>query len=303
MNIRMDQTLRIVLVFLLLAISTAEATTELTTSATVRRLVFVGDSITCGVGVKNRNAERYSAVATRLLQKKYAGIQEINLGKSGNALCQQPENYAESILAQKPDAVVIQWGVNDQYWGFSVAQFAARYEQLVHALRSARSQMPIVLTTLVADFRWPENQDAWIGEANVAIQEIGAREHCPIADLHRTLDHNQALYADSIHPNSAGAAAMAKTIAATFDEPANTASNLYVSFDQGAEVRFMQYVFFPRRSVATPQWIRVMNLTPTGMRIETPALLAIRTAPIYVRGAAYRIVVRNEAGEIMESTK
>jgi lysophospholipase L1-like esterase len=123
MNNRMGQTRRITLGFLLLVVFTAGAVAEHATIPTLRRLVFVGDSITCGVGVKNRNAERYSAVVTRLLQKKYPGIQEINLGKSGQALCQQPENYAESILAQKPDAVVIQWGVNDHYWGFSDALF------------------------------------------------------------------------------------------------------------------------------------------------------------------------------------
>ena len=185
----------------------------------ITRIAFLGDSITTGVGVKIPAKERYATVTTCLLASKYSSITEINLGQSGRSLCQQNADYSASVLKQNPDALVIQWGVNDHYWGFSVAEFVARYDALVAALRTAKPQLPIVVMTLIADFRWAENQDAWIGEANIALQEIAVRYRCHLADTHRALDHQKTFYADSIHPNTAGAEVMAKTIVAALEAP------------------------------------------------------------------------------------
>jgi lysophospholipase L1-like esterase len=290
----------VILVLLLLVFPSASWAAENGSAAsagTVSRVFFLGDSITVGVGVQNRATERYSTVATRLLQARFPGCIEINLGRSGRALCQQDADYAAGILRQNPDAVVIQWGVNDHYWGYSVTQFSARYEQLVAALRTARPSMPIVATTLIADFRWPEDQDRWIAEVNVAIQEIAARYECHVADLHFALAHDRSFYADQIHPNAAGAAKMAEAIAAAFAAPPARPS---VRFDHGREVRFMQNVFLPAWPDESPAWIRASDISAQGMRIETPAPLKVRTAPQY-RAGAYQITVRDKAGAVVTS--
>ena len=266
----------------------------------ITRIVFLGDSITEGVGVKEKAKDRYATVATRLLAGKHPGITEINLGQSGRALCQQEAGYSESVLKQNPDAVVIQWGVNDQYWGFSIAEFVARYDALVAALRTAKPRMPIVLMTLIADFRWSENQDAWIGEANIALQEIAARYRCHLADTHRAVDHQKTLYSDLIHPNTAGAEVMAKTIVASLENPPLSVEKSAVSFDQGTEVRFLQNVFLPKREGTEPQWVHVTDITPKGMNIESKIPIAIRTPPIYPAGN-YRIVIRDASGAVVNT--
>jgi lysophospholipase L1-like esterase len=267
----------------------------------ISRIAFLGDSITAGVGVKTPKTDRYSTVATRLLQQRYPGITEINLGRSGQALCQQKPDYAEAeVLSQNPDAVVIQWGVNDQYWGYSVTEFTAKYEDLVSALRRAKPKMPIVLTTPVADFRWPENQDAWIGQAAVAIQEIAARHRCHLADTHHALDHRKAFYADAIHPNNAGAEAMARSIAEALSAEPLSPENARIRFDQGAEVRFLQNVFLPEREGIDPRWILVSEISQTGMLVDATIPMTIRTAPLYAKGD-YRIEVRSKTGAVIET--
>lgn len=265
-------------------------------SRNVSRVLFLGDSITAGVGVNDRATERYSAVTTRLLQERFPGCIEVNLGQSGRALCEQDADYAEEILRQGPDAVVIQWGVNDHYWGYSIAQFSACYEKLVATLRAAQPGMPIVAATLIADFRWPENQDRWIAEANVAIQEIAARYDCQVADLHFALAHDRSFYADQIHPNAAGAAKMGETIAAALAAPPPAKPS--VRFDRGREIRFLQNVFLPAWPDESPTWIRVSDISAQGMRIETPVTLKVRTAPQYSAGA-YQITVRDQAGAVV----
>ena len=260
------------------------------------RIAFVGDSISAGVGARGRT-HRYSTVAVRRLREKHPNVQEINLAQSGRALCQQQPTHARDILRREPDALVIQWGVNDQYWGYSVAEFVARYDQLVQQIRAAKPKMPIVLTTLVADFRWPENMDLWIGRANVAIQEIAARYRCRVAYIHRALDHDRSFYADSIHPNNAGAEAMAKAVVAAFNAPPSSPEKIALQFDQGREVRFLRYVFIPQRVGMEPEWVRITNLTKDGLQIETETPVTIRTPAIYARGKEYRVTVREPGGK------
>jgi len=289
-------------VLLVMQSSLTSAQTPETNASTpaIMRIVFLGDSITAGIGVNDGAKERYATVATRLLAGKYAGITEINLGQSGRALCQQDSGYSEGVLKQNPDAVVIQWGANDQYWGFSVAEFAARYDALVAALRAAKPQMPIVVMTLIADFRWADNQDAWIGEANIALQEIAARYRCHLADTHRALDHQKKFYADLIHPNAAGAEMLAKTIVAALNAPPLSPENADVSFDQGIEVRFLRNVFMPKREGTEPQWVHVTGINSKGMNIESKTPIAIRTAPIYPAGT-YQITIHDKSGAVVDT--
>lgn len=293
----------VTILFTLLALSTLSAQDGEPTNkdGSFGRIVFVGDSISAGVGVDDPSVSRYSTVATRLLKQRHPDAVEINLAQSGRALCQQGPTYAHDILEHQPDALVVQWGVNDQYWGYSLAQFVARYDQLVQTVREAKPGMPIVLTTLVADFRWPENMDLWIGEANIAIQEIAARYRCRVAYVHRAMDHDREYYADTIHPNAAGAERMAKAIVAAFELLPLSSENLIVQFDRGQEVRFMRYVFMPKWEGTESQWIRVTNLSKKGMQIATPVSIVVRTPSIYSKGQTYRVTIRESGGGEIQS--
>lgn len=268
----------------------------------VTRLALLGDSITAGSGA-SAPAKRYATVLTELLRAANPTIVEINLGIGASCLNFQKPDYAERVLANNPDAVVIQWGVNDYYWGYSVAQFAIAYDRLVSALRQARPQMPLVVTTLIADFRYPENQDQWIGEANVALQEIAWKYGCYLADCHRAFNHDRALYADVIHPNDAGMKVMAETIyQALQGPPCDPAGPTRVTFDRGTEVRFLANVFYPTLPDAAPHWTEVVDISRTGMTVTTEVPLTVRTAPGVAAGD--RVVeIRNEAGELVETVK
>lgn len=269
--------------------------------ASLQRMVFVGDSITCGVGVTQPETDRFSACVIAHLQKDHPDLREINLGKSGQALSQQPRTHAEDILNENPDAVVIEWGINDQYWGYSVAEFSANYAYLVATLRAARPEMPIVVCTLVADFRRTVADEFWINQANVAIQEIAIRQGAHVAHIHHAFDHNQTWYADIVHPNNAGATVIADTILAALQTPPISASCCEVRFDGGPEVRFLQYSFQCAPNGAEsdlPAWTRVSDITPDGMTVETSTLQNIRTAPIY-ENAIWHVAICDADGKTL----
>ncbi|HEY3378609.1 MAG TPA: SGNH/GDSL hydrolase family protein [Armatimonadota bacterium] len=266
-----------------------------------RRIAFLGDSITAGVGVSDP-LHRYSTLVTKALTTADAKVEEINMGISGQALCGQGANYAADVLQRQPDAVVIAWGVNDEYWGYSVTQFAAAYEQLIIALRQAKPALPIVATTLVADYRFADCE-RWLGPANVAIQEIAARYGCQLADIHRTIDHQRATYyKDTIHPNDAGAQVMADTIVKAFAVPALSKTNMRFTFDQGDEVRFMRYVFHVTRTDDNPHWTEIQRLDQEGMVISSELPLSVRTAPLY-NAKKYRIEMTDAKGTLISSTE
>ncbi|OGV73894.1 MAG: hypothetical protein A3K19_17550 [Lentisphaerae bacterium RIFOXYB12_FULL_65_16] len=263
----------------------------------LKRVVFLGDSITVGVGVSNKEQKRYSSVAAALLRREFPALEEINLGSSGAGLSQQAENYPETVLAQTPDAVVIQWGVNDQYWGFSVPQFAVNYERLVAALRKAKPDMPIVVCTLVPDFRFPDAFDVWIGAANVAIQEIAAKYRCRVAYVHEALEHQREKFQpDTIHPNDAGAQRMGEAVYAAFRSEPLSEKNLNISFDQGQDVRFRQWVFIPKRTDMQSSWAKAERLGPGGFQLITSVPLTVRTAPLFAEGT-YVVEIKDAGGE------
>ena len=252
-------------------------------AAQAENIVFAGDSITAGVacaGPQNKE-ERYSTVLTKMLQKNRPELKEINLGRSGVPLCRASNagQLSEQVLAQKPDIVVMQYGANDCYWGYSTGQFAVAYDTFIHDLRKAKPDMPILLMTLPAHFGWTDNPDQWICAANVVIQEIAAKYNCHLADIHEALNHNKKLYADFIHPDKAGHLKIAATAAAALAMPPLSKNNLRLAFDCGNEIRFAGYVFLPEWVSIEHSWVKASKLSPDGMTLDTrvPVTIHIMT--------------------------
>jgi hypothetical protein len=105
-----------------------------------------------------------------------------------------------------------------------------------------------------------------------------------------------------IHPNNAGAEAMALSIVEALSAAPLSPENASIRFDQGAEVRFLQNVFLPERQGGDPQWILVSEISRAGMLVEAKVPMTIRTAPIYAKGD-YRIEVRGQTGAVIETLK
>lgn len=93
---------------------------------------------------------------------------------------------------------------------------------------------------------------------------------------------------------------MAKAIVDALSAPPLSRENARIRFDQGAEIRFLQYVFLPERQGTEPRWTFISNLSPKGMPLDSQTPLTIRTAPIYPKGE-YRIEVRGKSGTVLET--
>ena len=94
-------------------------------SAPVTKIACIGDSITYGLGLRNRDTESYPAQLQSILDEKRPGAYEVrNFGNSGRGVYldsmrgsekrgfrHMPEHRA--ALAWKPDIVICNLGIND----------------------------------------------------------------------------------------------------------------------------------------------------------------------------------------------
>ncbi|MBF1584899.1 MAG: sialate O-acetylesterase, partial [Prevotella sp.] len=186
------------------------------------RVACVGNSVTFGYGLDNRETHCYPYVLQQLLGKPY---EVRNFGHSGTTLLskghrpyiQQPE-YQEA-LAFKPDFVVIHLGLNDtdpRNWPNYNSEFDYDYQQLINSFRQANPKAQIWLCLMTPIFhphpRFESGTRNWHAAIQKHIRRIAKANQTGLIDLHTPLYSRPDLFADALHPNTEGAAIMAKTI-------------------------------------------------------------------------------------------
>jgi acyl-CoA thioesterase-1 len=183
------------------------------------RVACVGDSITFGSGVKDRDANNYPAVLNRLLGD---GYEVRNFGVSGATLLKngdkpyRKQKALEEAKAFQPSIVVIKLGTNDtkpQNWKHK-EQFAGDLSALIDEFAVLPSK-PTVLLALPVPVHRPNfgiNQQA-LDEQLPMTREVAKGKNLVTIDLFGALKPHAEFFPDGIHPNAAGAGKMAETVA------------------------------------------------------------------------------------------
>ena len=186
------------------------------------RIACVGDSITYGHNIPDREHQSYPARLAVLLGEKYFvrnyGSNGTTALKAGNRPYVQRPLY-QAALAYKPEIVVIGLGTNDtkpQNWTHREA-FVADYESIIAAFKNANPAVKVFVCIPVPDFMPGEAEirdSVLVAEVNPMIQQIAKETGATLIDLRTPLEGRKELFPDTIHPNAEGAAIMAKTVAA-----------------------------------------------------------------------------------------
>lgn len=196
------------------------AVTALTTTAHSEalepvRLACIGDSITQGVGAAK--GKSYPAQLQELLGPKWKvgnfGISGRTLLKKGDLPYWNEKAY-QKALAFKPDVVIIMLGTNDtkpQNWKHE-AEFVADYTGLVNSFLTLESK-PRVFVCRPCPV--PEPGNFGINETNVKeeilrIDRLAVEMKLGTIDMHAALADKPQFLPDRVHPNTEGAAEMAK---------------------------------------------------------------------------------------------
>ncbi len=181
------------------------------------RVACVGDSITAGVGASKGNS--YPDQLGRMLGDGYTVK---NFGVSGSTLLNhgdrpyQKQGAFKKALEFQPNIVVIKLGTNDtkpQNWKFK-DEFVADYKDMIGQFAKLPSKPRFFLCrpALV-----PGKGNFGINEAGVLeeipmLDKIAADEKAMVIDIHAALKDHPEMLPDRVHPNTAGATVMAKTV-------------------------------------------------------------------------------------------
>ena len=182
------------------------------------KVACVGDSITQGVGAQK--GKSYPAQLQGLLGDGYQvgnfGVSARTLLKKGDFPYWNEKKYQDA-LAMEPAIVVIMLGTNDtkpQNWKFE-AEFDADYRELVKSFQSLKSKPKVFVCRPVPV---PGNGNYGINEKNIQkeiprVDALAKELGCGVIDMHAALEKFPEMLPDRVHPNTLGAAEMAKAAA------------------------------------------------------------------------------------------
>ena len=186
------------------------------------KVACVGNSITYGYGLSDREHEAYPVRLQQLLGDKY---EVCNFGHSGCTLLRhghhpyvsEPEYRA--ALDFKADIVVIHLGVNDtdpRNWPNFQDEFNSDYIHLIDTLRAVNPKAKVwicLMTPLTfRHHRFLSGTRDWHEQIQEHIRQVAACEHTGLIDLFTPLYNRPDLFYDAVHPNAEGAMIMARTI-------------------------------------------------------------------------------------------
>lgn len=186
------------------------------------RVACVGNSITYGTGIADREHFSYPAQLQQMLGNGYVVG---NFGKPGATLLYKGHRpYVEQTefkeaLRFKGDIAVIHLGINDtdpRNWPNYRDEFVKDYLSIMDSLRAANPKVRFILArmTPIAD-RHPRFQSGtkqWHDEIQTAIETVARVSGAELIDFHEPLYPYPNLLPDAIHPNSEGAGILAKTV-------------------------------------------------------------------------------------------
>ena len=196
-----------------------------TLSATARKVVrvaCVGNSITYGTGIANREQDAYPAQLQRMLGKDYVVG---NFGKPGATLLRHGHRpYFQQMefrdaMQFKGDIAVIHLGINDtdpRNWPNFRDEFVGDYVALMDSLRQANPKVRIILSRLTPirydHPRFDSGTELWRREISETIDRIAASQGVELIDFYQPLIAHPDWLSDGIHPDPRGAKALAETV-------------------------------------------------------------------------------------------
>ncbi len=214
MNTLKTKALILILLFLSLIFSCTRST-----QSEVIRVACVGNSITYGSGIQDREHRSYPAQLGKMLGE---GYDVRNFGVSGATMLKKGDKpyWKQEVFQQalnfRPHIVIIQLGTNDskpQNWQYR-DEYKKDYLDMVDRFLIQEPQPKIFLCLPVPAFevRWgicPEDLEE---EVIPIVKEVAAQRNLPIIDLFTPFKGKEELFPDKIHPNAEGAKLMAEVI-------------------------------------------------------------------------------------------
>lgn len=187
------------------------------------RVACVGDSITYGDQLADRDAQSYPAVLQRLSQGRLVAG---NFGVNGaTALAIPLRAWTDTLacrdaLAFQPDLVVAMLGINDLAYPDQLARYPDALREIVVRFQALPSSPRVFLCTLtpIAPAEQQADVNRVIQDTMIpAIRAVAAETGAVLVDIAAVYPNSLELLPDGLHPSPKGAELIARTVLATLD--------------------------------------------------------------------------------------
>ncbi len=231
------------------------------------KIACVGDSITFGHGISQRETQSYPYFLQQMLGEEFEVVNFGNSGKTaGDYPSQKPRgrfygdtNEHQKAVAFGGDVYICNLGINDTGSWWDAGLFVKGYDDLIAQWRANRKNVKLFMwTQLAPDFRGPVGRKAFPGnvfapdfrfplvdngssakrpEAEKLLAQIAAKNKAVAIDALTPLENHPEFYSpDGLHPNAAGAKRLAQlTCAALYRERPWKQTPPRVDFDRNAQ--------------------------------------------------------------------
>ncbi len=186
------------------------------------KVACIGDSITYGAAIEDREHFAYPVQLQALLGGNYLVG---NFGHNGATLLKKGHNPYDKLEVCKQainfaaDVYVIHLGVNDtdpRDWPNYRDDFVGDYLDLINSFRGANPSARIIIALLspLADrhHRFMSGTKLWHSEIQEAIKVVAETAGCELIDFHSPLYPYPWHIPDAIHPDEVGYGMLAKTV-------------------------------------------------------------------------------------------
>lgn len=183
------------------------------------KVACVGNSITFGSGIENRDKDSYPAVLGQMLG---SGYDVRNFGFSARTLLMKgdlpymKEQMFRDALNFAPDIVIIKLGTNDskpQNWQHG-NEYKHDMETMVTTFKSLASKPRIYLCFPAKAYalQWGINDSIIVNEIIPDIIQVAEECGTKVINLHTPTSNMPENFPDYIHPNEAGAKVIARQV-------------------------------------------------------------------------------------------
>ncbi|HEY0515421.1 MAG TPA: arylesterase [Thermoanaerobaculia bacterium] len=168
-------------------------------------VVFLGDSLTAGLGVDESQA--YPALLDRQLREEGKPVRVINAGVSGDTTAGGLSRLGW-LLDQHPDLVVVALGANDGLRALPLAEVETNLREIVRRSRAAGARV------LLLGMRIPPNYGPYADQFAALYPKLAKELNVPLVPflLEGVGGVRSLNQADGLHPTAQGQEIVAKTV-------------------------------------------------------------------------------------------
>jgi lysophospholipase L1-like esterase len=152
------------------------------------RIVAFGDSITAGGDASEPGLIFWQRWADALRRKyPHATIEATNGATGGDTTVQGLQRLQEKVLRQKPDLVLIGFGMNDhnrEGYGVPLDAFAENLRTMIDRIRAATGAEVILFSAFPPNPKWHFGSHNMAAYADTA-EKVAGEKHCAFADVYR----------------------------------------------------------------------------------------------------------------------